>query len=87
MDVGKFYLNERKNYAGATLRFRDALQHKPDDPVATFMLAQSLEGLHQAEEARENYATYLTLEPNGRFAGQAKKALGRLQSRTADRTK
>ena len=83
MEVGDFYLNERKNYKGAELRFRDALEHKPNDPLATFRLAQSLEGLSQFEEARKTYETYLKLEPNGHFVEQANKAVERLESKTA----
>lgn len=83
MDVGNFYLNEKKNYAGAAMRFRDALQQKPNDPPATFYLAQALEGLHQIDEARDEFQTYLTLEPNGPFAGQAKKSLEKLQNKGA----
>ena len=81
--MGDFYLNERKNYKGAELRFRDALEHKPNDPLATFRLAQSLEGLSQFDDARQNYESYLKLDPNGHFAEQANKALERLQSKTA----
>ena len=83
MDVGDFYLTERKNYKGAELRFRDALEHKPNDPTATFRLAQSLEGLGQGDEAKDGYGAYLTLAPNGPFVDQAKKALERLQARSA----
>ena len=91
IDVGDFYLTQKKNYKGAELRFRDALEHKPNDPTATFRLAQSLEGLRQADEARDDYAAYLKLAPNGLFVDQAKKALERLQTRNAsqdgDKTK
>lgn len=87
MDVGDFYLNEKKNYKGAELRFRDALEHKPNDPTATFMLAQALEGLGQADEARDDYTTYLKLAPNGNFAEQAKKALDRIQAKDAGKIK
>lgn len=83
IDVGDFYLTEKKNYKGAELRFRDALEHKPNDPTATFKLAQALEGLKAADEARDTYAAYLKLEPNGPFAVQAKKALDRLQANSA----
>lgn len=83
MDVGDFYLTEKKNYKGAELRFRDALEHKPNDPTATFRLAQSLEGLGQANEAKDDYGAYLTLAPNGPFVDQAKKALERLQAKSA----
>lgn len=79
MDVGDFYLNEKKNYMAAAMRFRDALDHKPNDPAATYMLAQSLEGLNQIDDARQVYEIYLKLEPKGKFAAQAKNALGRLQ--------
>lgn len=83
MDVGDFYLHEKKNYKGAELRFRDALEHKPNDPLATFMLAEALEGEGQAEEARDNYATYLKLDPKGTLVAEAQQALDRLQSKTA----
>lgn len=81
MEVGDFYLNERKNYIGAAMRFQDALDHKPNDPAATYMLAQSLEGLRQIDEARQVYEVYLKLDPKGKFAIQARKALEGLKSK------
>lgn len=87
MDVGDFYLTEKKNYVGAMWRFRDALERKPNDPLATFKLAQALEGLKQNDEAREDYAAYLKLEPKGTYAGDAKQALERLQPQNADKAK
>lgn len=87
MDVGDFYLNERKNYAGAMMRFRDALEQKPNDPLATFKLAQALEGLKQNDEAREDYAAYLKLEPKGPHVGESQQALDRLQPQNADKAK
>lgn len=87
MDVGNFYLNERKNYAGAMMRFRDALEQKPNDPLATFKLAQALEGLKQNDEAREGYSAYLKLEPKGPHVGEARQALDRLQPQNADKAK
>ena len=83
MDVGDFYLSERRNYSGAMMRFRDALARKPNDPPATFKLAQSLEGLQQIDEAREQYQAYLKLDPQGQYAVQAGKALERLQGKSA----
>lgn len=81
MEVGGFYLNERKNYMGAAMRFQDALDRKPSDPAATYMLAQSLEGLHQIDEARQVYEVYLKLDPKGKFATQARKALDSLKAK------
>jgi outer membrane protein assembly factor BamD (BamD/ComL family) len=41
LEVGDFYL-KGKNYGAAELRFREALNYKPDHPEATFKLAESL---------------------------------------------
>ena len=80
MEVGNFHLKDR-NYRGAELRFRDALQYKPEDPEATYKLALSLDGLHRKHEAREAYEAYLKLAPEGPFATEAKKAVKNLQTK------
>ncbi len=69
---------EDKNYAGAESRFREALQSLPNNPEATFKLAQSLDRLHRVKEARDFYQAYLKLQANGPFAREAQKALQRL---------
>ena len=78
LEAGDFYL-KGKNYRAAELRFREALNYKPDHPEATFKLAESLDKLRKNDEARDMYQTYLKILPNGPFAEQARKALQRLE--------
>ena len=78
MEVGDFNFKD-KNYRGAELRFRDALNYKPDDPEATFELAESLQRLGNSDEAKEGYQTYLKVQPDGPYAERARTALQRLE--------
>jgi tetratricopeptide (TPR) repeat protein len=78
VEVGDFYY-KKENYKAALSRFREALQYKPRDAVATFRLAQTLEKSKQFEEARAEYEAYLEILKDGPSAGEAKKALARLK--------
>lgn len=78
MDVGEFHL-KNKNWKGAEFRFRDALAVKPENPQATFKLAQSLDKLGNNEGAKAEYQAYLNMEPEGVFARQAHEALERMK--------
>ena len=78
VEVGDFYYN-RGNYKAALSRFREALQYKPHDAVATFKLAQTLEKSKEFEEAREQYEAYLEILKDGPSANAARKALERLK--------
>lgn len=80
VEVGDFYYKQ-ENYKAALSRFREALQFKPHDAVATFKLAQTLEKTKQFEEARARYEEYLTILKDGPSAGEARKALERLKNR------
>jgi tetratricopeptide (TPR) repeat protein len=80
VEVGDFYY-KNGNYKAALNRFREALQFKPHDAVATFKLAQTLEKTKDCEEARVQYETYLTILKDGPSAGEARKALERLKKR------
>ncbi|HKW74167.1 MAG TPA: tetratricopeptide repeat protein [Terriglobales bacterium] len=82
LDVAKLYLSQ-KNYRGAESRLEDALAAKPHDPEATFLWAESLERLHRSSEAVGAYRSYLTLQPQGKFAAQARRALKRLEATRA----
>jgi tetratricopeptide (TPR) repeat protein len=77
VEVGDFYY-KKGNYAAALGRFREALQYKPRDAVATFKLAQTLEKSKQFEQARAQYEAYLEILKDGPSAGEARKALERL---------
>jgi tetratricopeptide (TPR) repeat protein len=80
VEVGEFYF-KRKNYRAAEDRFREALEYKPGDAVATYRLAESLDALGQYPEAIKNYQEYLKIPSNEKFAPDAKKALARLEKK------
>jgi len=74
MDVGQTYLSMNK-YEAARERFEEALRLAPENPLVYFRMAQSLQGMQRLDPARLYYRKYLELEPKGRFAGDAKKAI------------
>ena len=77
VEVGDFYY-KRENYMAAISRYREALQFKPRDAVATFKLAQALEKTKELPEARARYEEYLAILKDGPSADEARKALQRL---------
>ena len=81
VEVGDFYF-KRKNYAAAEARYRDALEYKANDAVATFRLAQVLERTRRGDEAISYYQAYLKILADGPFAEECHKAIARL-SKTA----
>ena len=79
IEVGDYHFR-RKNYPAAISRYREALDFKPHDAVATFALAQALEKSGDADGSRVYYEDYLKTLPNGPQAGECKKALERLDN-------
>ena len=77
VEVGDYYYS-RGGYKAALSRYREALQYKPRDAVATFKLAQTLEKTKAFEEAKQRYEEYLAILKDGPSAGEARKALERL---------
>ena len=77
VEVGDYYF-KRGNYRAAVSRYREALEWKPKDAVATFKLAQALDKTDQKPEAAEQYQAYLKILPHGINADDCKKALQRL---------
>ena len=82
IEVGEFYF-KRKNYHAAEERYREALEYKPGDAIATYRLAEVLEAEGQSAEAVKNYQDYLKIPSNGKFTADAKKALARLEAKTS----
>jgi Flp pilus assembly protein TadD len=78
VEVGDFYY-KAENYRAALSRYREALEYKPHDAVATFKLAQALEKTKDFEQARSRYEEYLAILKDGPSAGEAKKAIERLK--------
>jgi tetratricopeptide (TPR) repeat protein len=81
VEVGDYYLKQ-KNYVAAISRYREALEYKPRDAVATFRLAQALEKSGESQEALQNYQEYLRILKNGPFAAEAKKGVERMQQKS-----
>jgi tetratricopeptide (TPR) repeat protein len=79
LEIGDFYY-KRKNYRAALERYKEALIYKPNDAVAQFRLAESLEKTGNPGEAVTHYQEYLKILPHGPLAGDAQKALERLKS-------
>ncbi|MGA9510703.1 MAG: tetratricopeptide repeat protein [Candidatus Sulfotelmatobacter sp.] len=78
IEVGDFYFR-RKNYRAAEGRYREALQYKDNDAVATIRLAVCLEKLGVLDDARAEYESYLKILPHGPESAQAQKAIDRLK--------
>jgi Tfp pilus assembly protein PilF len=74
IDVGETYLSSN-NFDTARQRFEEALRITPDNPLIYFRLGQALQGMQRLDPARLNYRKYLELEPKGKFAQTAKKAI------------
>jgi tetratricopeptide (TPR) repeat protein len=86
VEVGDFYF-KRKKYAAAEDRYREALLYKENDAIATYRLAVCLEKMNRPDAARTEFETYLKILPNGPQSEDAKKAIEKLKSPTANNTK
>jgi TolA-binding protein len=78
VEVGDGYF-ATKNYRGAEMRYRDALQALPGDPTAKVRLARVLEKTGRKDEALELYKAVLTASPDGKEAEEAKVAMQKIQ--------
>lgn len=77
LKVGWFYLRDG-NLNGAEARFKDALQHDPDDPEAHFAMAELLLKQKRKDEAAAQLKRYLELAPDDDHTKDAKKLLAKL---------
>ena len=77
VEVGDFYFKQG-NLLGAISRYREALYFKDDDAEAALKLGRALEKNKEPYEARQAYALYLKVLPQGKDAEEAKKALARI---------
>jgi len=82
VEVGDFYFR-RHNYSAAESRYREALLYKPNDAIATYRLAVSLEKLNEFDAAKKEYQSYLQILPRGPEAEEARKAINRLNAAVA----
>ncbi|HUS19239.1 MAG TPA: tetratricopeptide repeat protein [Terriglobales bacterium] len=80
IEVGEYYFKE-KNYKAAISRYREALEYKPRDAVATYRLGEVLERTGQNEEALQRYEEYLKILKDGPFAEECKQGIGRIKKK------
>ena len=78
VEVGDFDF-DGKNYRGALMRYRDALENKPRDPAIRVRLGRAYEKLNQQPEAIEQYTAAEKLSGPQKWLDEAKSALQRLQ--------
>jgi len=78
IEVGDYYFNQ-KNYRAAESRYREALEWKPGDAIATYKLGEVFEKEGNLTQARQNYEAYLKILPAGPLADKAKKGLERIE--------
>ena len=64
----------------ALARYRDALQHDPENPDAHFGLAQVLLKQSKRDEAVTHLKLYVQLAPDDDHTKEAQKLLARLQT-------
>jgi tetratricopeptide (TPR) repeat protein len=78
IEIGDYYF-KRGNYRAAESRYREALEWKPGDAIATFKMGQIMEKNGNLLQARQNYQAYLKILPDGPLSEDAKKALARIE--------
>jgi tetratricopeptide (TPR) repeat protein len=79
VEVGDYYF-KRANYRAAISRYREALEWKPRDAVATYRLALALEKSGARDESLATYKAYLDILPKGPYAEDCRKAIERLSA-------
>jgi tetratricopeptide (TPR) repeat protein len=82
VDVGDYSFAAR-NYGGALLRYKDAVEEKPGDAAIHVRLGRVFERLGQFPQATEQYKTAQELAGPAKWSNEAKAALLRLQQRQA----
>jgi len=78
LEIGDYYF-KRENYRAAESRYREALEWKPGDAIATFKMGEVMEKIGNLVQARQNYQAYLKILPDGPLSEKAKKALARIE--------
>ena len=86
VEIGTYYY-KAGNYKAAISRFREALEFKPRDAVATIKLAEALEKNGELGQARAQYEAYLAILHDGPSAGEARKALERLRTKQPEKAR
>jgi len=75
LTVGSYYVR-KGSFKAAANRFREATRWDPTLAEAWFRLGEAQEKLKDKKAAKESYAKYLEMSPDGKDAAAAKKKLG-----------
>ncbi len=75
--IGQLYMASG-NYLGAYSRFKEATEVAPLNTDALFYLAEAARKTSHLDEAESNYKLYISVDPKGKKAKEAKKALTEL---------
>jgi len=78
VEIGDYSFGE-KNFSGALLRYKDALEEKPGDPAIHVRLARVFEKLNRIPQAIEQYNIAQRFPGPKKWSDEAKSALQRLQ--------
>jgi tetratricopeptide (TPR) repeat protein len=81
VDVGDQYFGQ-KNFDGALMRYKEALEEKPEDAAIHVRLGRVHEKLGQLPQAIEAYSAAQKLPRTVKWTDEAKSALLRLQHTT-----
>ncbi|HEY3443205.1 MAG TPA: tetratricopeptide repeat protein [Paludibaculum sp.] len=75
--VGRYYM-KKGSFRAAAGRFDEATKWNPASSEGYLMLGEAREKLKDAKGARAAYQKYLEIAPDGKFADDVKKRLGKL---------
>ena len=78
MEVGEYYV-KKGNHAAAATRFQEAVKWQPKLARAYLRLGEACEKTGELQKALEAFQKYLEIEPTGKKARDAKKAVARLE--------
>ena len=74
LNTADFYM-ENGNYRGGYLRYRDALEYDPQNDTALYGIAEALCKENVTGEAMAHFKSYVTDNPQGKYARKAEKML------------
>jgi Tetratricopeptide repeat len=80
LKVGDFYRSSG-NFKGAYMRYKDAVEHDPEDPDAQFYLAEMALKLQKPDEAKAHYEACLKIDSGGEHAKEARTSLAQLEGK------
>ena len=77
VEVGDYYFAD-KNYRGALMRYREAVEQKPGDAAIHLRIGRAYEKLKESEGAYLAYDAAVKLDPEGKSSAEAKAGVERL---------